>query len=118
MKWRGRPPPGPADVSGVEFYSNTVTNCVNTAAECLGFYGSGVITGGMSSVRPVLMMGVAFMALGAGALFTPEQYNEIFLAAGFGGLHIGFGLWPILGRITKKSVSIWSNCQGKSLELV
>lgn len=56
-------------------------------------YGSGVITGGMSSVRPVLMMGVAFMALGAGALFTAEHYNEIFLAAGFGGLHIGFGLW-------------------------
>jgi hypothetical protein len=56
-------------------------------------YGSGVITGGISSVRPVLLMGMTFMALGAVALFAPAEYNDVCLAVGFGGLHIGFGLW-------------------------
>lgn len=56
-------------------------------------YGCGVITGGISSVRPVILMGIAFMALGTLTLFTPSNYNNISLAAGFGGLHIIFGAW-------------------------
>lgn len=56
-------------------------------------YGSGVLTGGMSSVRAVLIMGLAFMGLGVFTLFSPHEYNDLCLAAGFGGLHIGFGFW-------------------------
>lgn len=56
-------------------------------------YGCGVITGGISSVRPVILMGITFMALGTLTLFTPSHYNNISLAAGFGGLHIIFGAW-------------------------
>lgn len=56
-------------------------------------YGAGVITGGISSVRPVLLMGMAFMVLGATTLFLPNQWNDLCLAAGFGGLHIVFGIW-------------------------
>lgn len=56
-------------------------------------YGAGVITGGVSSVRVVPLMGLAFMALGAVALFAPAECNAICLAAGFGVLHIGFGAW-------------------------
>jgi hypothetical protein len=54
-------------------------------------YGTGVITGGMFSVRAVPAMGLCFMALGAIALFSSTAYANWFMAAGFGGLHIVFG---------------------------
>ncbi|HEV8366728.1 MAG TPA: hypothetical protein VGQ39_02155 [Pyrinomonadaceae bacterium] len=55
-------------------------------------YGTGVITGGMFSVGVVPIMGLCFMALGAGALFAPAEFANWFMAAGFGGLHIVFGV--------------------------
>jgi hypothetical protein len=55
-------------------------------------YGTGVITGGMFSVPVVPIMGLCFMILGAAALFAPPSFTNWFMAAGFGGLHIVFGL--------------------------
>ena len=55
-------------------------------------YGTGVITGGMFSVGVVPIMGLCFMALGAVALFAPPELTNWFMAAGFGGLHIVFGV--------------------------
>jgi hypothetical protein len=55
-------------------------------------YGAGVVAGGSFSVRVVPVMGMAFMVLGALALLGPLEYAPDFLAAGFGGLHIVFGL--------------------------
>jgi hypothetical protein len=54
-------------------------------------YGTGVITGGMYSVRVVPIMGLCLMALGALALFSPPAFANWFMAAGFGGLHLVFG---------------------------
>src|SRR5688572_12563579 len=55
-------------------------------------YGTGVVTGGAYSVRVVPIMGLCFMALGAVALLAPPTWGDWLMAAGFGGLHIMFGL--------------------------
>jgi hypothetical protein len=55
-------------------------------------YGTAVATAGAFSVRIVPLMGVCFMVLGTAALFTPFRLWPWFMAAGFGGLHIVFGL--------------------------
>jgi hypothetical protein len=55
-------------------------------------YGTAVVTGGMFSVSIVPVMGLCFMTLGAAALFAPIQLANWFLAAGFGGFHIVFGI--------------------------
>jgi hypothetical protein len=54
-------------------------------------YGTGVVTGGAFSVRPVLIMGACFMGLGAITLMLPTEWANAMLALGFGGLHIVFG---------------------------
>jgi hypothetical protein len=63
-------------------------------------YGAGVIAGGAFSVAAVPAMGVSFVAVGATAVLVscffptlaPALGNGA-MAAGFGGLHIGFGVW-------------------------
>jgi len=54
-------------------------------------YGTGVITGGMYSVKVVPIMGICLMTLGALALFSPPAFANWFMAVGFGGLHVVFG---------------------------
>lgn len=54
-------------------------------------YGTGVITGGVFSVRVVPLMGAGFLGLGAVALLSPPAWNNLWLGVGFGGLHIIFG---------------------------
>jgi hypothetical protein len=55
-------------------------------------YGTAVIAGGTFSIRIVPLMGVLFLFLGAVALFMPAPVPAICLGAGFGGLHIVFGM--------------------------
>ena len=55
-------------------------------------YGTGIVTGGSYSVRPVPLMGAAFMGLGTIAFFAPAAWGNAFMAAGFGGLPILFGI--------------------------
>ena len=55
-------------------------------------YGTAVAAGGALSVRVVPIMGVLFMALGTAAFTAPAGLGNTFMATGFGGLHLGFGL--------------------------
>jgi hypothetical protein len=55
-------------------------------------YGTGVVTGGAVSVRIVPIMGLCFMVLGAMALLGPPAWGNGLLIAGFGGVHVLFGL--------------------------
>jgi hypothetical protein len=58
----------------------------------LSLYGVGTITGGAFSIRLLRAMGICFIALGSVALFCPRAWIDPFMAAGFGGLHIVFGV--------------------------
>lgn len=62
-------------------------------------YGAGIVSGGAFSVRIIPLMGLTFMTLGGIALFAPARLADLFMAAGFGGLHIVFGavIWRKYG---------------------
>ncbi|MDQ3665407.1 MAG: hypothetical protein M3410_02200 [Acidobacteriota bacterium] len=74
----------------VVLYQAGLTNAI--PGVWLLLYGTGVVTGGMFSVRIIPIMGLCFMALGAFTLFSPPAFANWSLAAGFGGLHIVFGV--------------------------
>jgi hypothetical protein len=56
-------------------------------------YGAAVVSAGTYSTRAVPVMGAAFMTAGAIALVVPPAWHTAAMIAGFGGLHILFGLW-------------------------
>jgi hypothetical protein len=56
-------------------------------------YGAAIVTGGAFSVRVVPMMGLCFMALGAAASVSPAAWFNEYMALGFGGFHVAFGIY-------------------------
>lgn len=54
-------------------------------------YGTAVMAGGAFSVRIVPVLGACFWGFGAMALLTPAAWGDVWLAAGFGALHLVFG---------------------------
>jgi hypothetical protein len=56
-------------------------------------YGTAVVSAGAFSVPAVPLLGAGFLLLGAASLFSPPSWGNAYLAAGFGGLQIGFGLF-------------------------
>ena len=58
----------------------------------LSCYGAAVIAAGTMSVAAVPIMGGMFLLLGTAAALLPAA-GDWLLAAGFGGLHIAFGIW-------------------------
>jgi hypothetical protein len=59
----------------------------------LGCYGAAVTNGGQVSVSPVRYMGLCFLIAAAGATFSPPGAGLIWLALGFGWIHIIFGAY-------------------------
>src|SRR5258706_1377262 len=55
-------------------------------------YGAAVTNAGAFSVKIVPAMGICFMLCGACALFSPAAWANSYMAAGFGGLHVLFGI--------------------------
>ena len=55
-------------------------------------YGAGVIAAGMFSIRLIPLLGSLFLLLGALALLAPPAWGNAFMALGFGGLHVVFGV--------------------------
>ncbi len=84
------PPIFAGGILTVVLYRAGLTNAI--PGLWLLLYGTGVITGGMFSVSAVPIMGLCFMALGAVAFLAPAGFVDWFMAAGFGGLHIVFGV--------------------------
>ena len=70
-----------------------VGNFTVMAPAWLLLYGAGVLTGGMFSVPIVRVIGVCFMAAGIGAILTPHDWGNAWLAIGFGGLQMAFGVY-------------------------
>jgi len=58
----------------------------------LVLYGTGVLAAGAFSVSAVPAMGLGFLVLGTVAMLGPNRWGDALLAAGFGGLHLVFGL--------------------------
>ncbi|MEX2180436.1 MAG: hypothetical protein WD771_00190 [Gemmatimonadaceae bacterium] len=92
----------PAIVAGAVLTAALVEPAMLQAADHAAFgtiaglwillYGVGVITAGAFSVRAVPLMGVLFLLLGSVALFTPGLDADLWLAGGFGAIHIVSGV--------------------------
>ena len=65
-------------------------------------YGAATLAAGPYTIRPVRVMGLCFMVLGALALATvvagERSWGDVYMAAGFGGLHVLFGAWIARGE--------------------
>ena len=66
------------------------------AGTWLLMYGCALISAGVAATRTIAIMGVAFVVLGLVSLFLPDGPQIYMLGAGFGGLHVLFGL--LIGR--------------------
>lgn len=96
---------GPARTFALAFVPALVVGALLTAAlvraaawdllpgAWLTCYGAAVISGGAFSVRAVPMLGALVVVLGAAALFLPAVTHSWLLGAGFGALHLIFGLF-------------------------
>ena len=85
------PPIAAGIVITLAFAANGVTHLL--AGMWLILYGLAALTGGAFSVRAVSLMGGCFLLLGGVALLAPPALANLFMALGFGALHVAFGAY-------------------------
>ena len=85
------PPIAAGIVITVAFAANGATDLL--PGMWLILYGLAALTGGAFSVRAVALMGGCFLLLGGVALLAPAGLGNLFMAIGFGALHVGFGAY-------------------------
>ena len=85
------PPIAAGIVITIAFAAHGVTHLL--PGMWLVLYGLAALTGGAFSVRAVSLMGGCFLLLGGVALLAPAGLANLFMAIGFGALHIGFGAY-------------------------
>jgi hypothetical protein len=61
------------------------------------FYGCALLAASVATTRTIGIMGGSFMVLGLLALALPEEFQNLMLGVGFGGLHVLFGF--LIGRM-------------------
>ena len=66
-------------------------------------YGSAVFAASVHTLRGVRWMGAAFLALGALSLVFNDGRGDLWMALGFGGVHIVFGMWIARQEIRRTS---------------
>jgi hypothetical protein len=62
-------------------------------AAWLLIYGAGLTAGGTYSIGHVHRFGLAFIAIGVLAVLTSPDLGDVWMAVGFGGLHLLMGAW-------------------------
>jgi hypothetical protein len=107
MKWRRTATPfmsGAARRFFVSYFAPLIAGAVLTfvlahrgafdpiPAVWLLLYGSAFVSSGAFSIRVIPAMGVCYMLLGGLAALVRLPVGNLFLGAGFGGLHLIFGL--------------------------
>ena len=70
-----------------------VRNFTVMAPAWLLLYGAGLLTGGIFSVPGGRADWRLLHGRGIVAILTPPDWGNVWLAVGFGGLHIGFGVY-------------------------
>ncbi len=61
------------------------------------FYGCALLAASVATTRTIGIMGGSFILLGLTALALPEEFQNLMLGVGFGGLHVVFGF--LIGRM-------------------
>lgn len=54
-------------------------------------YGAAVANAGAYSIRLVRIMGASLFTIGVLALASPSAWGDVWMATGFGGIHVAFG---------------------------
>jgi hypothetical protein len=55
-------------------------------------YGCALVAASSATVRVIAILGALFISFGSLALLLPDEFQILMLGAGFGGLHIVFGI--------------------------
>ncbi len=65
------------------------------AGTWLLLYGCALASASVPTTRMLLLMGALFGVSGSIAFFLPHPLQMLALGAGFGGIHLGFGIWMV-----------------------